>query len=147
MVIRIGHLVERDAAVAGVFDLRANGGLLGGGADRAGDEPRLIGRAIVELVARLSGHLDGCGVDRADKFGRQFELCHADGTGAECIGFNDVGPGCQVIAMDSGDFVRVSKAKNISKVFEVFVMRGKPLAADAPFVQAQRLDLRTHRAI
>ena len=44
LVIRVGHLIERDAAKAGVVDLRADGGLLRGGTNRAGNEPR-TGRA------------------------------------------------------------------------------------------------------
>ena len=146
-VVRVGHLVERDAAVAGVVDLRADGGLLGRGADRAGDEPRPIGRALVELIASQPGTGDGGRVDLADQLERQVELLHADRAGAERVGLDDVGPGREVAAVDVGDRVRMRQAEDIGEVLEVFVVAGEALAADGGFVEAKGLDLRAHGAV
>ena len=48
-----------------------------------------------------TGH--GGGVDLAHQLERQLELLHADRAGAERVGFDDVGPGRQVAAVDLGD--------------------------------------------
>ena len=43
--------------------------------------------------------------------------------------------------------LRVRQAEDIGEILEVLVMAGKSLAAHGPFIQAEGLDLRAHRAI
>ncbi len=146
-IVRIGHFVERGSAIAGVVDLGRDRHLLGGRANRTGDEARLVRRALAKLVARSAGTGDGGElISRIDIVG-QVELDGPDGAGAKRVRFDDVGAGGQVAAVDIGDFGRMRQAEDVGEVLEVFVVVGEALAAHGPLIEAEGLNLRAHRAI
>ena len=104
LVVRVDHLVERDAAVSwrrrrlvlmavcfvvGPIEPATNRGRSG----------VLLG----EFIAGPAGTCDGRRVDFADELVRQVKLFHADRAGAERVRLDDVGAGGQIAAMDVGD--------------------------------------------
>ena len=146
-VIRVGHLLERDAAKAGVVDVRTDGGLLGGGADGTGNEPR-PGRILFRvLVAGNARTAHGRRIDLGHQLQRQIKLFHADRARAEGVGFDNVGARLQVMAVDIDDVPGMRQTEDVGEILQIAIVVGKPLAPDGRLVQLQPLNLRAHRPV
>jgi chromosomal replication initiation ATPase DnaA len=104
-------------------------------------------RALPKLINSNAGALDSRDIDFADQLARELEFVHPNNGGVKRIRFDDVGPGCQVFAMNLADIVGPSETKQITEPRQVFMVAVESLAADRLFRKAERLDHRTHRAV
>ncbi len=141
--ITVDHLLESRISMGGIV-FRADGQLLGGRADRAGDEPRLVGRPLGPLVGRFAGTGDGGAVDLVDQLQRQIEFDHADRRGTKRIRLDNVAAGLEVGPMDVRDFLGVGQAQNVGKILQILVVIGESLTPHRSLVQLQSLDHRPH---
>ena len=138
------QFVEGDVARARVVHVRRDRGGLGLGAQRAGHEARLVGRAV--LVTGLARQLGGHQVQFVGQF-RQVVVALRDRRGAEGIGFDDVGAGLQVLAVDLRNHVRAHQRQQLVVALQVLAVVGEALAAKIGLAQLVALDHRAHGAI
>ena len=146
-VIGIGQLIESNAAIGRVVDLRGDGRLFGGWANRTCHKsgPGRISFRI--FVGRSAGTLC-CGViDFSHQLGRQVEFLHAHQACTKRVGFDDVGPRVQIMPVNVGHFVRMGQTENVDEVSKIFVVFGEPLTSYGGLIKLQCLNHRPHRAV
>ena len=106
-------------AVAGIVHVAGDRKLPVRRADRAGDEPRLVGRAAVPVVGRFAGQLAGGQVQLADVDRPRPKSCHRHVRRAERVRLDDVGAGFEVLAVDLPDRLGLRDAEDIDEVLQV----------------------------
>ena len=131
LVVVGGQFVKGEAA--------GNGNGAGGRAHSAGDEAGLGGIGGGVVGGGAAGDGGGGAVDAAGVFG-QVVLAKNHGGGAEGVGFNDVGAGVQIGAVDVIDDIRAGEV-------EVFVAAFIIGAAEVVGAQVAGLDLGSHGAV
>ena len=86
-------------------------------------------------------------IDFPRQIKRQPKFFHAHRAGAKRIGFDDVRPRSQVLAVDLRNFFRMRQAEDVGEVAEVFVVVPKPLTTYGGFVQTESLNFGPHRTV
>ena len=140
------HLIERDVAVAGVGDVAGDRELLVGGADRAGHEPRPVGRFGRRGVGRLPGEAGRSEVHFAGAVG-QAEVGKGQARGPEGVGLDDVGAGLEVGRMDAPNRVPLRKHEHVDAVLQILGVITERGAAKSLFVEPQGMHHGAHRPV
>ena len=114
------------------------------GPDRAGHEPRLVGRR--PFVGGLSRELRRLDVQLVhERLERVVGL--RDGRAAERVGLDDVGARLEILLVNSEDDVGTRQHEHVVVAAQLLGMRREALAAEILFGQLVALDHRAHRAV
>ncbi len=140
------QFVESDVAVAGVVDVRRYRSGAAGRAEDAGDETRLVRIGSGEFVAQFAGELGAFEIQFVDNLG-QVVIGLRNGGRVEGAGFENVGVGFKIGAVDATDDLRSGQHQQVVVAFEVVRMILEPLAAIIRLLQVVTLDHRAHRTV
>lgn len=114
--------------------------------DAARDKARLVGIATREVVGRMSGQLGRLSVNLTDDI-VEAKLLQGDGVAVEGAGFDDIGPGIEILAMDALDQLRLGQNERFRAILERHGMTAKSLTAVVFFRGLMREDQRPHRPV
>ncbi len=135
-----------NVAEAGVIDVGRDRGGAAGWPRHAGNEARLgrIGRG--EFVAQQAGEASAFEIQLMNqRFQLVVGLRH--GGRVEGAGFENIGPGFKVGAVDAADDRRLGQHQQVVVALQVMRMLGQARAAIVGFLQAVALDHGAHRAV
>ncbi len=144
--VDFAQLVEGYASRGRIRDILRDRCGARGGAERSGDETAAIGVRGGESVDGAAGGLRACEVEVGDAALKAI-IGHGDGIGVEGIGFDDVGAGFKVAAVDLFDDVRLSEVQRVVVEAQIARVIREFLAAVIGFDEIARLDHGAHGAI
>ena len=140
------QFVEVHIAVARVVDVGRDRRGAAGRAEHAGDEARLARVGGGKFVAKFAGQPGALEVQFVDDLG-QVVVGLRNGSGVESAGFENVGTGFQVFAVDAADDRGLGQHQQVVVAFEVVRVIGEARAAVVGFLQTVALDHRAHGAV
>ncbi len=144
--VRGDQLDEGDVAPPGVVHVGRNRAGPVGGRQRAGHEPRAVGRPPRPVVGGLAGQAGRGQVDLAHEMvGAVVRL--RDRGAVEGVGRDEVGAGLEVGAVDLADDPRLGQVEDVVVALQVDRVVAQRLAAEGRLVQAVGLDHRAHGAV
>ena len=136
--VRIHHLVERDAAVPGIVDIRGDGQRPVCRPNAASDELGLVRTPVRVLVRDLPRQTCRLSVDLVDmRF--ESELRQPEARGRKCIGRQDVRAGIQVLGLRPLDQAGLRQHQDIDAAPKFPVVVDEPLPPEFALSQPQRL--------
>ena len=144
--VRLAHLVECRRPERRVADVRRNRERPVHRPDRAGDEPRLVGRAGRPLVARAAGQARAFEIELVRERLEPVVGLH-NRRAVERVRLDDVAAGFEVLVVDPADDVRTRQHQQIVVALEIAPVILETLAAKVLFSQLLALNHRAHGAI
>ena len=144
LAVGIGQVVEGQGTVSGIAHIGAHGASLVGRTYGAGHEAGLLGRR--EGIGCLTGQTGGGQVDIAHAM-LHMVVGLADARGVERIGFDDVGTGSQILAVDVRHDVGTGEAQQVVVALQLSGYILENLAAKIGFSQVVLLYHGAHRTV
>ena len=118
------QLIKRDGSKRGIVDIRRHRRRAIGRAYCTGHESWTVRTFRHHRLNGFASHLGSRQIQLIDQM-FQMVIGHRDRGGIERIGFDDVGPGFQVLPMNCLDNLRLGQAKQVVTSLEVRRMIGK----------------------
>ncbi len=145
--IGIFGFIERERPVTGIVDVGRKTECFVQRTNGPGDELRTCIRMFIhKRIHCFAGTFCSCYVDIVRRF-LQVVIGLRNGGCAECVGFDDIGAGIQVLSVDFLDYIRPREAQQVVVSFQVLVKILESFAPKIVFLQLVTLDHGPHGSV